>query len=134
MKFLTDERYVVRSPYDYALAASDEDKTVILLDAILFQAIELRASDIHLQPTELSGIVRLRVDGQLFDHQFIEHEEMAALIIRLKALSRLDVSQSRVPQDGHLRINTASHDSMVALDLRISTFPTMYGEKVAIRK
>ena len=96
-----------------------------LLDEIINKAIELNASDIHLEPREKFLKVRYRVDGLLQDGNIIQKSKQAALISRVKVMVNLDIAESRLPQDG--RTNYQS------VDLRVSTIPTLHGEKSVIR-
>jgi type II secretory ATPase GspE/PulE/Tfp pilus assembly ATPase PilB-like protein len=110
------------------------DPIVFLVDTILFEAIRLGTSDIHLEC--LSSFVRLRyrIDGFLHDQKSIPINEGLQAISRIKILSDLDISERRLPQDGKFMVE-AELDSNVSrnVDLRVSTFPTVYGEKVVIR-
>ncbi len=96
-----------------------------LLDEILNKAIELRASDIHLEPREEFLRVRYRVDGMLQDGSPVHKSKQAALISRVKVLVNLDIAESRLPQDGRTTLKK--------IDLRVSTIPTIHGEKTVIR-
>jgi type IV pilus assembly protein PilB len=100
-----------------------------LLDEIIKKAVELQASDIHLEPREEYLRVRYRIDGMLQDALSIHKSKQAALISRVKVMVNLDIAESRLPQDGrtNLKINRKT------IDLRVSTMPTLYGEKVVIR-
>jgi type IV pilus assembly protein PilB len=100
-----------------------------LLDSIVRKAIELGASDIHLEPREEYLRVRYRVDGLLQDAPTVHKSKQAALISRVKVLVNLDIAESRLPQDG--RTNLKIEKKVV--DLRVSTTPTLHGEKVVIR-
>lgn len=102
---------------------------VQLVEAILNNAIEARASDIHFESTASSLQVRLRVDGLLFDYQSIPLEVALQVLARIKVLSRLDVAEKRIPQDGKFWIEHVRG----AVDLRVATFPSLYGEKIVIR-
>jgi type IV pilus assembly protein PilB len=100
-----------------------------LLDEILNKAIELQASDIHLEPREEFLRVRFRVDGMLQDGNPVHKTKQAALISRVKVLVNLDIAENRLPQDGRTTQKIGKH----LLDLRVSTIPTIHGEKVVIR-
>ncbi len=99
--------------------------TIKLLEDILSRAIELRASDIHLEPNARGIKVRYRVDGLLTDDLQIHRLEQPALISRVKILANLNIAESRLPQDGRGR-----HEH---IDLRVSVIPTLAGEKATIR-
>ncbi len=96
---------------------------------ILKNAIEGRASDIHIEPAEKKTKVRFRIDGILSTSLFLPKEVHASVISRIKVLSNLKIDETRVPQDG--RFNTAV--SSKKIDFRVSTFPTSGGEKVVLR-
>jgi type IV pilus assembly protein PilB len=93
-------------------------------------AYEKRASDIHIEPFENEFRVRLRIDGLLQPGPIPPKDIAGRLSSRIKVLGQLDISERRLPQDGRLRLNTASHN---ALDLRISSLPTLWGEKIVLR-
>jgi general secretion pathway protein E len=100
-----------------------------LVDSIVQQAIARRASDIHLEPTEQGMTVRFRVDGLLQTADFVPLEARAAVTSRIKILGSMDISEHRLPQDGRIKIR----DKTQAVDIRISTMPSLYGEKVVMR-
>jgi type II secretory ATPase GspE/PulE/Tfp pilus assembly ATPase PilB-like protein len=110
--------------------ASDYDphSAVFIVDAILYKAIEMRASDIHLEPSSFRMRVRYRIDGVLYEQESIGKLCGEQVISRLKILSSLDIAQRHLPQDGKLMI-FCDRD----IDLRISTFPVIFGEKMVIR-
>ncbi len=108
----------------------DEDAPVVRwVDALLERAINDRASDIHLEPTEAEMRVRLRIDGVLHEVDAVPLGIQAALVSRLKILSGLDITERRVPQNGRItkQIGTRS------VDMRAATLPTVWGEKVVLR-
>jgi len=102
---------------------------VSFVASLLEHAFSDRASDIHLEPTVEGLRVRLRVDGLLDTYSGVSSEMTPQVIARIKVLARMDVSQKRLPQDGTFSISTSTGRR----DLRISTFPSLYGEKVVIR-
>lgn len=109
---------------------------VDLLDGLLYKAIDLNSSDIHFQPEAACLRVRYRVDGVLHDQETINADQMYQILSRIKVLSGLDIAERRVPQDGTITVVVASDFSSskpVPIDLRVSTFPSTYGEKVVIR-
>jgi type IV pilus assembly protein PilB len=105
------------------------------VDELIHKAIMLCASDIHVQPEEQYARVRYRIDGILYDQESLPYQQYAPIISRLKVLAALDIAQLRLPQDGKIRVEVSSKGNGQALtiDLRISTFPSMYGEKMVIR-
>lgn len=108
----------------------DESKVIIeLVDHILTDAIKMRASDIHLEPQEKSVCVRYRIDGYLRNIMQIETEIFQRLVVRVKVLAELDITNNRKPQDGRTSIQLGERK----IDLRVSTIPTFYGEKIVLR-
>jgi len=101
----------------------------ILLDEILNKAVELGASDIHLEPREEFLRVRYRVDGLLQEGTPIPKSKQAALISKVKVMVALDIAENRLPQDGRTNLKIKKNQ----IDLRVSTIPTIHGEKVVIR-
>jgi len=102
---------------------------VRLVSEVIQVAMAKRASDIHIEPRASDTVVRMRVDGVLHDHQMIPRALQNSLISRVKILSDMDISERRAPQDGRFMVSVADRQ----LDLRVSTLPTQYGEKVVIR-
>lgn len=108
---------------------AEEAPVTKILAVILKHAVEGRASDIHVEPMEDKVRVRFRVDGVLHTSLTVPKEVHAALISHIKILSNLKIDESRVPQDGRFRAKVGGK----YIDLRVSTFPTSEGEKVAMR-
>lgn len=102
---------------------------VRLLQSIFEDAVMVSASDIHIEPDETVLRVRQRVDGVLQEHVMKEKRVASALVLRLKIISGLDISEKRLPQDGRFQIRVRDR----SLDVRISTMPTQYGESVVMR-
>jgi type IV pilus assembly protein PilB len=102
---------------------------VKLLNYILYQAIRDKASDIHLEPFEGDFKIRYRVDGSLFELEAPPPHLAEALIARVKVMSDLDIAETRLPQDGRIELTVGGR----AVDLRVSTLPTMYGESTVMR-
>lgn len=100
-----------------------------LVDELLREAFIKRASDIHLESVPHGLRVRFRVDGLLFDHRLFTKELAAQILARIKVLAHLDVAERRMPQDGKF----CAAQSHGTIDLRISTFPNLYGEKIVVR-
>jgi MSHA biogenesis protein MshE len=114
------------------LAADDSspDALVIRLIQSMFQdAVQVRASDLHIEPGERSLRVRQRVDGNLQEQSIDGARVASALITRLKLMSGLDISEKRLPQDGRFSVKVAGK----SIDVRMSTMPTQYGESVVMR-
>lgn len=108
---------------------ADAAPAIRLVNSIIERACAENASDIHLEPTEEQMLIRMRVDGILRLVVTVPRELQASVISRLKIMARMDIAQKNLPQDG--RANVTVHQN--AFDLRISTLPTIYGEKVVIR-
>lgn len=102
---------------------------VNLVDAVLFQAVTRCASDIHFEPTETRLRVRMRLDGLLHDQDPVDQTIMHQFLSRLKVLANIDIAEKRKPQDGKFRFTHQGRD----IDLRVSTFPTVLGEKIVVR-
>src|ERR1700760_3340664 len=107
-----------------------EDAPVVkFLHKMLIDAINLRASDLHFEPYEFNYRVRFRVDGELREITQPPIAIKDKLASRIKVISRLDISEKRVPQDGRMKLKFGSK----TIDFRVSTLPTLYGEKIVIR-
>ncbi len=111
------------------LQSTEEPPAIRLVNAVILEAIRLGASDIHIQPRTKSVMVRLRIDGILVDKINIPHQLHQSLVSRIKVMAELDISERRRPQDGRLTVKTPVR----VVDLRISTLPTINGEKVVMR-
>jgi type IV pilus assembly protein PilB len=96
---------------------------------IIQQAIDKRASDVHIEPQASETAVRIRVDGMLRELKRIPRALQHALISRIKILSDMDIAERRAPQDGRFMVTIGSHK----VDMRVSTLPTQYGEKIVMR-
>ena len=108
-----------------------EDAPIVkFLNKILMDAINLGASDIHFEPFEKFYRIRLRVDGVLREHAQPPVTIKDKLVSRIKVLSKLDISEKRVPQDGRMRLVLSP---VKAIDFRVSTCPTLFGEKTVMR-
>lgn len=106
-----------------------EFPTIRIVDSLIANAIMRSASDIHFEPTSHQLRIRLRIDGILYDHEPLDHIIMHQLLSRLKILANINIAEKRIPQDGKFRIINNGHE----IDLRVSTFPTLYGEKIVVR-
>jgi len=102
---------------------------VKLVNAILTQAIEEKASDIHIEPFDNKTVIRYRIDGVLYERPSPPPSLFRAIVSRIKVISQLDISERRLPQDGRFRIKTKGRE----IDFRVSTLPTVHGEKVVMR-
>ena len=112
------------------ISGADIDAPVIkLLQTMFEEADRMRASDIHIEPQERKLLVRFRIDGVLYPQLDTDPRVHAALLVRLKLLAGLDISERRLPQDGRFAVRTASN----RIDVRLSTMPTQYGESAVMR-
>ena len=102
---------------------------VKLVNQLLIDAVSLRASDIHLEPQEKSFYCRYRVDGILQNFLPLPPEYQSAIVSRIKIMADMDISEKRLPQDGRIQLNIDGKQ----VDLRVASFPTIYGEHVAVR-
>ena len=115
--------------YDMIAAAATDSPTVRLVNGFIYEAQEKGASDIHIEPFEDATRVRYRVDGVLVERVSLPRQNHRMLISRIKVMAQLDISERRLPQDGRVRMRMGEK----TIDLRISTLPSQYGEKVVIR-
>ena len=110
--------------------ASDEDAPIVkLVNLILQEAIKERATDIHVEPQEDKVNVRIRIDGVLQIIMTPPATSLSGLVTRIKILSKLNIAEKRLPQDGRFSIKTAAKD----IDVRVSILPTVHGEKIVMR-
>ncbi len=107
----------------------DESPIVLLVDALLHQAVLRGASDIHCESTQSGLKIRERIDGVLYDGQTIDAQTAPQILARIKVLAHIDSSQKRIPQDGKFCMTIEGHE----IDFRVSTFPGIHGEKIVIR-
>ena len=108
---------------------ASEAPVIRLVNAMVGQAVEKRASDIHIEPFEKEFRIRYRVDGVLYEQEPPPRELKAAIISRVKLMAKLNIAERRLPQDGRIKIKILGRE----VDLRVSTLPTLYGESVVMR-
>ncbi|WP_290607901.1 ATPase, T2SS/T4P/T4SS family, partial [Arsenophonus sp. ENCA] len=124
---------IQEEPIRYDPSINNEEKpnspAVNYVDYLIGSAIEKRASDIHIEPFKTGAKIRIRVDGKLFYVPSPPVENCAEIFARLKILAKLNIAEKRLPQDGQLE--WISRDIHYAI--RISTLPTLYGEKIVLR-
>jgi type IV pilus assembly protein PilB len=112
------------------LTLATEDAPIVrYVNSLLEQAIQNRASDLHLEPAEHDMRVRYRIDGVLHEVDTVPRHVQGALVSRLKIMSNVDITERRVPQNGRITV----HVNQRAIDLRLATLPTVWGEKVVLR-
>ncbi|MCF7806699.1 MAG: type II secretion system ATPase GspE [Simkaniaceae bacterium] len=115
---------------EYDLLAQNEGaKVVKLLNMILLEALQQKASDIHFEPTENGLVVRYRIDGVLQLRHHTPKDMQQQLITRIKVIAKLDIAEHRMPQDGRIKLKRGGKD----VDFRVSTVPIVYGERIVLR-
>lgn len=114
-----------------AAARPEEDtgRAARVTEELVRHAVTIGATDVHLEPLEGGLRVRYRVDGVLRDGGFFPRAQQSAVLTRIKVLAGLDIAENRLPQDGRLRLRLEHRE----VDIRISTFPTLYGEDIVLR-
>ncbi len=113
--------------------SADEAPVVRLVNLILTDALKRAASDIHVEPYEKSYRVRFRIDGVLYEIMNPPMKLKDAICSRLKILAKLDIAEKRLPQDGRIKLKMKFQGKVKELDFRVSTLPTLHGEKVVMR-
>ncbi len=144
-QMMTDLEEEIRTPGDLeiveeegdidleALSKASGDAPVIkLVNLLLTDALRREASDIHIEPYEKRLRVRYRIDGLLYEVMEPPKHLQQAICSRIKIMSELDISERRRPQDGRIKIRVKLDDRMRELDLRVSTLPTIWGEKIVM--
>ena len=117
-----------------ALQRQGEDAPVIkLVNVILMSAIQKGASDIHIEPYEKEYRVRYRIDGILYNIMAPPMKYRDAITSRIKIMSKLDIAEKRLPQDGRIKIRFADNGAAKDIDFRVSCLPTLFGEKIVMR-
>jgi type IV pilus assembly protein PilB len=114
---------------EMGLAGMDEAPIVKLVNSLIADAVRKGTSDIHIEPYEKSMRVRFRIDGMLHEMMAPPFKFKAAILSRLKIMAELDIAERRVPQDGRIKIKVLNR----TIDLRVSSLPTIYGEKIVMR-
>lgn len=116
------------------LARASEDAPVVrLVNVLMVDSLRRGASDIHVEPYEKSFRIRFRIDGVLYDVMSPPMKMRDPLISRLKIMAKLDIAEKRLPQDGRIKIKVKIDERSRELDFRVSTLPTLFGEKVVLR-
>jgi len=117
-----------------SLTRMSEDAPVVrLVNVLLVDALRRGASDIHVEPYEKELRIRFRIDGLLYDVMHPPLKMRDALISRIKIMSKLDISEKRLPQDGRIKVRVKVDSRSRELDFRVSTLPTLFGEKLVLR-
>ncbi len=110
-------------------AISREAPIIQLVNMLIVQGVKDRASDIHIEPNEKGLLIRFRIDGMLHDIRTLPNTIKSAIVSRVKILSKMDIAERRLPQDGRFQVKFGNRE----VDLRVSTIPTVLGEKVVMR-
>ena len=126
---VTDEDPTAAQQPEQQTSEVEDAPVVRFLHKMLIDAINMRASDLHFEPYEFHYRVRFRIDGELREITQPPIAIKEKLASRIKVISRLDISEKRVPQDGRMKLKFGSK----SIDFRVSTLPTLYGEKIVIR-
>jgi len=108
---------------------SDEAPIIRFVNSLVTRAYRQRASDIHIEPFETEMVIRYRVDGVLYEVQHPPLRALANIVSRLKIMANLDIAEKRLPQDGRFSVRIAGKQA----DIRVSTLPTAFGERVVLR-
>jgi general secretion pathway protein E len=108
---------------------ASEAPVIRLVNTMIAEAVEKRASDIHIEPFEKEFRIRYRIDGVLQEQASPPRELKAAVISRVKLMAKLNIAERRLPQDGRIKVKSVGRE----VDLRVSTLPTLYGESVVMR-
>lgn len=127
-----EEEYTESSEFDIGSTFIDDggDATVgKLLQSVFEDAVQMRASDVHIEPDEKELRIRQRIDGVLQENVLKENKIAAAMVLRLKLMAGLDISEKRLPQDGRFNLQVKGH----SIDVRMSTMPVQHGESVVMR-
>jgi type IV pilus assembly protein PilB len=110
-------------------AISREAPIIQLVNMLIVQGVKDRASDIHIEPNEKGLLIRFRIDGMLHDVKSLPNTIKSAIVSRIKILAKMDIAERRLPQDGRFQVKFGTRE----VDLRVSTIPTVLGEKVVLR-
>ncbi len=114
---------------DHLRDLASEAPIIRLVNRLIFNAVEQKASDIHFEPFENEFKARYRIDGVLHDVESPPHRLQAAIISRVKIMAKLDIAERRLPQDGRIKLRISDKE----IDFRISTIPTLFGESLVMR-
>ncbi|MGI6091444.1 MAG: type II secretion system ATPase GspE [Veillonellaceae bacterium] len=130
---LVDKAVNKLKPEDYQtmteFQTADDAPIISLVNSLFSQAVRERASDIHIEPQDKTLRVRFRIDGILREISSFTKDIYAAIVSRIKIMAEMDIAEKRLPQDGRIKIRDAGRD----IDIRVSTLPTILGEKVVMR-
>ncbi|MBA5607228.1 type IV-A pilus assembly ATPase PilB [Duganella sp. FT3S] len=130
IQFAEEDNPVTTAAADQAASEVEDAPIVRFLNKMLMDAVNMGASDLHFEPFEKFYRIRFRVDGVLIEHAQPPISIKEKLVSRIKVLAKLDISEKRIPQDGRMRLIVSPTKT---IDLRISTLPTLFGEKTVMR-
>lgn len=119
---------IIFEGYDL-LEHSSDNEAVNILNTIILEAISQKSSDIHLEPENNILKIRYRIDGVLQNRDFVTSEHLSQIVTRLKVMAKLDIAEKRLPQDGRIKLMINKRE----IDFRISTIPTVFGERIVLR-
>ncbi len=114
---------------DILRTEASDGPAIVFVNSLLVQAVQERASDIHIEPQETEIRIRLRVDGMLKELQAASNRLQSGVIARIKILGSMDIAERRIPQDGRIKFKIMGR----SVDVRVSTIPSIYGEKIVLR-
>lgn len=114
---------------DLLETSDDEGQVIKFVNSLLITAVKEKVSDIHIEPFDRISIMRFRVDGVLYDKKHIPSSRHAAIASRIKVMGELNIAEKRLPQDGRVKIKIAGRE----IDIRISTVPVNFGERIVLR-
>ena len=114
---------------DDDLLGESDSELVRFLNVIFTEALDQKASDIHIDPQENAAVIRYRIDGVLVEAHHLSRQTLHPLITRIKVLSKLDIAEQRLPQDGRMKLRLGTK----AIDCRVSSIPVLYGERIVLR-
>ena len=123
----SDEKEEIEG-YDL-LEQNDQNSVIRMVNAIILEAIQQNASDIHLEPSEDELNIRYRIDGSLVRRGTPPKDAASAISTRIKVMAQMDIAEHRLPQDGRIKLNLGERE----IDFRVSTIPTVYGERIVLR-
>ncbi|MFZ8932993.1 MAG: type II secretion system ATPase GspE [Bacteriovoracaceae bacterium] len=124
-----EENLDLEGPIDILDAGADEAPVIRFVNSIIFRAVKLKASDIHIEPYEKETVYRFRINGVMAEDLRQPIKTHSAVTSRIKVMAKLDIAEKRLPQDGRIKIKIAGKD----VDLRLSTVPIQHGERIVMR-
>lgn len=127
--YAINKHYFHQDEHQDEMMTSEEAPAVRILDELLQTGVQLKASDLHIDPQDKDVAIRYRIDGILQTEKHLSKSIQQSLIARIKILANLNITESRLPQDGRIKTMIG----LSAVDLRISSLPTIFGEKIVIR-